>query len=126
MKAYFDPNEPLIIVQSLVFATGYMVVNLALDTGATQTMIDPLILCTVGYDLSLATDTLELATAGGVVNVPTILLERLELFGETRSDFPVTVHALPEGSVMQGLLGLDFFRGRVLKIDFVRGEIELT
>jgi hypothetical protein len=39
--------------------------------------------------------------------------------------FPIIAHTLPPSATVDGLLGLDFFRGQQLNIDFRRGEITL-
>ena len=49
----------------------------------------------------------------------------LSTLGQARSDFQVLSHALPPATNLDGLLGLDFFRGQVLTIDFQKGEITL-
>lgn len=42
------------------------------------------------------------------------------------TEFVVAAHDLPLGVEADGLLGLDFFRGFVLTLDFVRGRITLA
>jgi hypothetical protein len=38
----------------------------------------------------------------------------------------VIAHALPARSGVAGLLGLDFFRGQMLTVDFRAGEVSLA
>ena len=57
MSYQFDPDTGLVIIYSEVFGpSGSIVLRLALDTGATGTMINVAPLTTVGYDPSLAPD----------------------------------------------------------------------
>jgi hypothetical protein len=51
---------------------------------------------------------------------------RLNALGKDRFNLLVTVHNLPHTVTVDGLLGLDFFRGQTLKIDFRTGLIDLT
>jgi hypothetical protein len=46
--------------------------------------------------------------------------------GQTRDSFPVFCHTHPSATGVDGLLGLDFLRGRVLSLDFRTGQGELA
>ena len=46
--------------------------------------------------------------------------------GQERSQFPVLVHTLPPSASVDGLLGLDFLREQIVKIDFQQGIISFT
>ena len=52
-------------------------------------------------------------------------LQHLLVLGQARTDYAVAAHELPPVVTYDGLLGLDFFRGLVLKLDFARGLISL-
>ena len=55
MSARFDPGGGLIIVSAeLTGPTGTAILRLALDSGATGTLINASMLVAVGYDLALA------------------------------------------------------------------------
>lgn len=43
-----------------------------------------------------------------------------------RKRFPVLCHTLPPSATVDGLLGLDFLRKRLLTIDFASGLVSLT
>jgi hypothetical protein len=58
--------------------------------------------------------------------VPVIRVSAVTALDRIRTDFLVAAHDLPLGVEADGLLGLDFFRGLVLKLDFARGRIWLT
>ena len=54
MSIRFDPSGGLIIVSAeLIGPTGAAILRLALDTGATGTLINSSMLVAVGYDLAL-------------------------------------------------------------------------
>jgi hypothetical protein len=45
--------------------------------------------------------------------------------GQIRILFPVVAHTLPPTTSVDGLLGLDFFRGLELTLDFRAGQIDV-
>jgi hypothetical protein len=55
-----------------------------------------------------------------------IRVPALAALDRVRTDFLVAAHDLPLGVTTTGLLGLDFFRGFVLTIDFFRVRITLA
>jgi hypothetical protein len=123
MKPLFDPHQGLIIVNTQVVGeSGTALLRLALDTGATTTLINAGMLLSVGYDPALSPDRVQITTGSGVEFVT---LKRLIALGKQLTDFPVLCHTLPPSSGVDGLLGLDFFRGNKLEIDFKQGTITL-
>lgn len=126
MNDIFNPLRGLIVIQAEVFGpSGSIVLRLALDTGATGTMINVAPLTTIGYDPSLAPDRVQVTTGSGVEYTPRLLVTRFQALGQTRENFPVLAHTLPPSASVDGLLGLDFLRGQILKIDFLQGDISL-
>jgi hypothetical protein len=123
----FDPRRGLVVVQAEVFGpSGSIVLRLALDTGATGTMINVAPLTTIGYDPSLAPDRVQVTTGSGVEYAPRIPVLRIKAMGQERSHFPVLAHTLPPSASVDGLLGLDYLRGQMLNVDFRQGTISLT
>ena len=84
--------------------------KLALDTGATYTMLPPDLLFDVGYDPTKAQRHLELSTANGLVVVPLLRVRTLKCLGLTLKDVEVVAHHLPPESPVEGLLGLNVLR----------------
>ena len=103
-----------------------MILRLALDTGATGTMINAAPLLAVGYEPSLSNERVEVTTGSGVEFVPRFNIRRLKALGRNRKSLSVLVHTLPPSAGIDGLLGLDFFRGTVLTIDFSNGTITIA
>ena len=101
------------------------VFKLALDTGATGTVVKAESLNYIGYDLSLF-PTVSMTTLSGSVQVPDVTVTRIEALGQTRSNFLILAHNMPSDSPVDGVLGLDFLRGYVLNIDFRLGKLALT
>jgi hypothetical protein len=126
MSFAFDPDDGLILVAAVVEGPiKDTQVSLALDTGAVDTVISDAILLLVGYDPPLAAQQVQATTATGVVSVPRLPVSRLSALGQDRVNFPVLAHTLPPSAGVHGLLGLDFCRGKELKINFRTGLIDL-
>jgi predicted aspartyl protease len=127
MSYSFKAQRGLIVVQAEVFGpTGSIVLRLALDTGATGTMINVAPLTTIGYDPSLVPDRVQVTTGSGVEYAPRIPVTRIKAMGQVRDHFPVLAHTLPPSASIDGLLGLDFLRGYELNIDFRKGTMSLS
>ena len=105
--------------------SGDVIARLALDTGATGTMVNWDVLLLVGYDPGAVQDRIQVTTGSSVEYVPQISLQRIESLDTERLDFPVLCHTLPPTAMVDGLLGLDFVRGKRLSIDFASGCLEL-
>lgn len=56
---------------------------------------------------------------------PRVELQRLTVLGQERYGLRVLGHTLPPSSGVDGLLGLDFFRGLLLTVDFRAGRLSL-
>jgi hypothetical protein len=123
----FDATTGPVYVEAEVSGpTGRSSLRLVLDTGATISLIDPSILLAVGYDPGAAPDRIQVTMGNGVAHVPRLFLNRLTALGQHRIGFAVLSHTLPPDAGVDGLLGLDFFRGSLLTLDFRGGLISLV
>lgn len=126
MRFLFDSQYGLIIVRAeLVGPAGNAVLRLALDTGATNTLVNVGMLVAIGYDPALVPDRLQVTTGSSVEFVPRITLRKIAALGQERVSFPVLCHTLPPSAGIDGLLGLDFFREQSLTLNFRTGRIRL-
>ncbi len=125
MKHYFPPQGVILIPTEVTGPGGTGILRLIPDTGATNTVISERMLASLGYDLTLLPRQRPVTTASGTVFVATVPLLQLTALGVERTAFPVLSHTLPPSSPGDGLLGLDFFRGRVLTLDFPAGQVTL-
>lgn len=126
MSASFDPTAPHVVVVG--YATGIvetLQVRFAVDTGATGTVISATILAALGLAATPTSPRRRLRGVTGTATVPVVRVRQLLALGSAQTDFPVAAHDLPLGTSYDGLLGLDFFRGRVLRFDFARGRVAL-
>ena len=99
--------------------------QLALDTGATSTLVNVGMLVAIGYDPALTVERVQVTTGSGVEFAPRVVLLRVSALGQERLGFPVLAHTLPPSVNVDGLLGLNFFRGLNLAIDFRAGRLSL-
>jgi hypothetical protein len=127
MSLPFNAEQGLIIVQTELWGSaGSAVLRLALDTGATGTMVNVGLLVALGYDPALASQRVQVTTGSGVEFVPRIVMGKIKALGQERAEFPVLGHTLPPSAGVDGLLGLDFFRGQRLTLDFRGGQMTLA
>ncbi len=126
MGVRFDPQRGLIAVPTRIWGpSGDVVARLALDTGATRTLVNWDLLVFTGYDPAGVRPRVHVTTGSGVEFVPQVSVDRVQALGSERSDFPVLCHTLPPSATVDGVLGLDFLRGRRLVVDLRDGQVTL-
>jgi predicted aspartyl protease len=82
MTFSFDPHQGLIMIQAeLEGPSGTAILRLAMDTGATGTLINVGMVVSIGYDPSLAPDRVQVTTGSGVEFVPRIKLNKISALG---------------------------------------------
>lgn len=126
MSFTFNPYHGLIVVGAQLHGPSSSIsLRLALDTGASTTLVGIAPLVTAGYDPALMGDRVQVTTPAGLEFLPRLTIERLSSLGCDRADLAVLGHSLPLRAGVDGLLGLDFLRGQRLSIDFREGAITL-
>jgi hypothetical protein len=68
----------------------------------------------------------QVTTGSGVEFAPRVVVQRVSALDQERLGFAVLGHTLPPSVSVDGLLGLDFFRGLNLAIDFRLGRLKLS
>lgn len=99
-------------------------IKLAVDTGASFTMISIESALAIGIDPSKSIRHIEITTANGIVFVPIIKIPSFKCFGIEIKNMDVICHDLPTQSPVEGLLGLNFLKSAKVIIDFSRNIIE--
>ena len=67
MSSSFNPGRGLIVIGAeLDGPSGSAILRLALDTGATSTLVNVAMLVAIGYDPALAADRVQVTTGSGV------------------------------------------------------------
>ena len=78
MSFSFDAQEGLIIVRTELWGpTGSVVLRLALDTGATGTVVNVGLLVAIGHDPALLPDRIQVTTGSGVEFAPRVTLSKI-------------------------------------------------
>jgi predicted aspartyl protease len=126
MSEAFDAKTGLIFVESEVSGpSGKASARLVLDTGATNTSLNVNVLRSIGHAPETVKEFARMATGSRVERVPRFMVNRLSALGRHAIGLHILAHDLPAEAAVDGLLGLDFFRGLSLTIDFRSGKINL-
>ena len=124
MKITFDPTQGLIVIPTRLYGLHTdTIARLALDTGATGSMINWDVAVLLGYDPASTEERIQVTTGSGVEFAPRIVVKKIELLGRTLENFPILCHTLSPTATVDGLLGLDFFRGVRLVVDLQAGIV---
>ncbi|MCI0703469.1 MAG: retroviral-like aspartic protease family protein [Planctomycetia bacterium] len=127
MTMRFDPRSPSIVVDvDLVGPLRKVSAKLLLDTGASGTMIRSHYLTAVGYHITADTPRRPFRSATGGGRAAMVTVAALVALDRVKTNYPVFVYDPPPTVIIDGLLGLDFFRGFILTLDFARGAISLS
>ena len=123
-------EDDLILVEASV--NGFPLI-LALDTAASQTIIDWNALFLAGCPVPYETDSansVTVETAAGLMDIASYLIADFRVLGIDKTEFPIlTYDFLAKGLVSSydGVLGIDFFRKQgILTIDFVEEKLWLV
>src|SRR4030066_1916360 len=127
-KINFDPQSPVIAVDITLEGAGGIKrrIRVALDTGATYTMIPWEIAEALGYAPENAKEKVTLITASGVETAPIIEIKSINFLGENIDNVKVVCHDLPSKSYVVGLLGSSFLRYFKITIDYPKGVLEVS
>ena len=99
---------------------------LALDTGASMSIIQEDLLMAAGYVPAAISPTVNMHSASGTTKVPKMKVITITALDVTLHNFELLSHQFPSTATVDGLLGLDFLkRCRLLTIDFDLGLLEL-
>lgn len=117
-----DPNSLVVIVDCELDGDDF---TLALDTGASNTIIDLASLIILGYEMKDAVRTVEFETAKGELTAYVFVVKEISALGIIHRDFEICSYDFFNNifSDMHGVLGLDFIRDCKVCIDMVDQEI---
>jgi clan AA aspartic protease (TIGR02281 family) len=127
-KINFDRQSPVIAIDITLESEGGIKrrIRVALDTGATYTMIPWEIAEALGYKPEMSKEKVTLITASGVETAPLIEIKKITFLGEGLDNVPVVCHDLPPKSYVTGLLGSSFLRHFKVTIDYPKGIFEIS
>ena len=124
---HFDPKASVIVIEYVLINKNVKVHSkLVLDTGATYTMISWEMAEKLGLSAARTTEKITFFSASGEIQSPLVKIEKIELGGIVVKDVKAVIHTLPEGSKVDGLIGLNFLRNFEVNLDFKKGVITLS
>src|SRR5215475_12433468 len=91
-------------------SAGVKVVRLLVDTGLVSTILPVEVLESSGCSPAASTKHVRLITGSGYLIAPQVQVSWLQCLGKKIDQMLVVAHTLPFGSLVDGLLGMDFLR----------------
>ena len=121
----FELTDEVNLIIVLASVDGYEL-RLALDTGASNTVIDLTALLIAGYRKNDTTEQVEIETGKGLITADVYTLQTVEALGIQHKDFIVCSYDFLANSILtdiDGVLGIDFFKNKKVCIDFGKSVI---
>ena len=122
-----DLNTPVITLEVMLRGKERSLsVEAALDTGSTYTVVPWGLAKKLGYAPEMSRERTRIVTASGTEIVPLITLEAAESLGLRKQGLKAACHDLPPQATVSVLLGLNFLRGALTKLDLKNGLLEIS
>lgn len=123
----FDPDAEAIWVDSMLQGPGGLKrrLILVLDPGTPETIVDWDLAAQIGLDRSQGIGPARYHGMEGDQDGYYVLAPDVEILGRRMKGFKIACCPFNKKLQTDGLLGLDFFRGTVLTLDFKVGRVEL-
>ena len=99
--------------------------NFILDTGASYTVISEHVAKELKIDLEKKHPKIRLQTANGIIEVPLVTLDSIEISGLRVDDLAAAVHNFSTDTNIAGLLGLNFLGKFRMDLDTEKGILIL-
>lgn len=122
----FDSTQSIIICHAEIISPKIdFSLKMAVDTGATYTMIPIEAAIAIGRNPLRSPRKIEITTSSGIEWVPLIIVPKFKAFGIEVRNIELVCHNLPPQSPVEGLIGLNFLKKAKVIIDFSRNTITL-
>jgi hypothetical protein len=118
-----DEDSLIVMVDCCIHDDDY---TLALDTGASNTVLDLAALIILGYEVKDSIKTVQFETAKGSLTAYVFLVKEITALGITRRNMEICSYDFFNNNIfsdMHGVLGLDFFRDCKFCIDMLKQVI---
>ncbi len=123
----YDPDQGDIWVNLRLHGpAGDAVLNCVLDTGTPVTIIDAAVMDRLGYGASMGGKVSRLWGVGGPQVGYRLQVAHLETMGLAIDNAQVHCHDLPDKFGIEGLIGMDLLKGRILTLDGIGGPVTLA
>lgn len=116
----FELTDEINLIIVIASIDGYEL-RLALDTGASDTVIDLTALLIAGYQKTDAQRLVDIETGKGIIQAKVYEVVDFQALGVGQKSFSLCSYDFLADGILtdiDGVLGLDFFRNRKLCIDF--------
>lgn len=120
----FDPESPVIVVETRINASLPTIARFVVDTGASFVTIPRNMATAIGIKID-PTKRRKITTATAVEMVPEVVISEMSVLGKVVKNVKAIVKNLPPGTFVDRLLGLSFLKHFKLSIDFQKGEMTL-
>ena len=124
MKVRVPVSIPPVVPIRIHGPRGTKDIDALIDTGATYCVFSRVDMLHVGYDLTAAT-YVPIATAGGVIRAPQLIVTAVDVLGFRRLRVSALVKDL-EGSGVKALIGWSFLDRFRLTVDARRNSLTLS
>ena len=124
-RLYFDPNAFLLVFPCRVEYQRSIILDLALDTGATTTIVCNEALVAIGCTPEALTEFASFGDASATHLVPKINLKSFSLDEAKVENLEVLCYTIPEEHGIDGVIGLNFLRHFNLTLNFNQGILTL-
>jgi predicted aspartyl protease len=101
------------------------IIQLLVDTGATQTGLPREFLQDIGCLITPQTPTRRITTGNGIINLPIVRIPWINCLGEQVAELPVLALQLPVSGYINGVLGMDFLSQFQAIIDIGKSQITI-
>ncbi|MEK7550873.1 MAG: retropepsin-like aspartic protease [Patescibacteria group bacterium] len=122
----FNPNQNIIVLETKIWGTSLATTaQLVFDTGASLVILPWKIVTALGIKID-PTKTIQTTTASSVETATIITIPKISVLGQEVKNVKAIVKDLPEGSGVDGLLGLSYIKNFNVEINFKTGELTLN
>lgn len=120
-----DLSNQVIVLDVTIEGRIIETIKMALDTGATFTMIPWRLAESLGLKPEITEERTEIITASGTELVPIVTLPIMRVLGKEARNIKTALHDLPERGYVDGLLGLSFLKNFDIRLNFKKGTIAI-
>jgi len=101
------------------------VVRLLVDTGSVYTILPVEVLESIGCSPASSHEHVRIISGSGYLIVPKVQVVWLQCLGQKVDRMAIVAHTLPIGSIVDGLLGMDFLEPLGAKLLITERVIEI-
>lgn len=121
----FNPDQSVIVLEAKISGRSLATTaRLVFDTGASLVILPWKITTALGIKID-PTQTIQTTTASSIESAPAITIPKISVLGEEIKNVKAIVKDLPEGSGVDGLLGLSYIKNFNVEINFKTGVLTL-